>query len=137
MSLHLEIVTPEKKIFSDTVGNVYLPGSDGEMGVLEGHAALVSALEPGELSYEKDGKIEHLAVGSGFAEITQGRVNILTDMALGEKEIDESATEEAMKRAEEQLAGMSHDHDAEEMAHLQASIAKATAQLRLKRRTRH
>ena len=137
MSLHLEIVTPEKKIFSDTVGNVYLPGSDGEMGVLEGHAALVSALEPGELSYEKDGKIEHLAVGSGFAEITQGRVKILTDMALGEKEIDESATEEAMKRAEEQLAGMSHDHDAEEMAHLQASIAKATAQLRLKRRTRH
>lgn len=137
MSLHLEIVTPEKKIFSDTVGNVYLPGSDGEMGVLEGHAALVSALEPGELSYLKDGKIEHLAVGSGFAEITQGRVNILTDMALGEKEIDESATEEAMKRAEKQLAGMSHDHDAEEMAHLQAAIAKATAQLRLKRRTRH
>lgn len=137
MSLHLEIVTPEKKIFSDVVGNVYLPGANGEMGVLEGHAALVTALEPGELSYEKDGKVEHLAVGSGFAEVTQERVNILTDMALGEEDIDESATEAAMKRAEEQLAGMSHDHDAEEMAHLQAAIAKATAQLNLKRRKRH
>ena len=137
MSLHLEIVTPEKKIFSDTVGNVYLPGANGEMGILEGHAALVSALEPGELSYEKDGKTFLLAVGSGFAEITQERVSILTDMALGEEEIDENSAEAAMKRAEEQLAGMSHDHDAEEMAHLQASIAKATAQLNLKRRTRH
>ncbi|MBK1827913.1 F0F1 ATP synthase subunit epsilon [Haloferula rosea] len=137
MSLHLEIVTPEKKIFSDTVGNVYLPGANGEMGILEGHAALVSALEPGELSYEKDGSTFLLAVGSGFAEITQERVSILTDMALGEEEIDEHSAEAAMKRAEEQLAGMSHDHDAEEMAHLQASIAKATAQLNLKRRTRH
>lgn len=137
MALHLEIVTPEKKIFSDTVGNVYLPGANGEMGVLEGHAALVTALEPGELSYEKDGKIEFLAVGSGFAEVTQERVNILTDMALGEEEIDENSTEEAMKRAEEQLSSMSHDHDAEEMAHLQAAIAKATAQLNLKRRNRH
>jgi len=137
MSLHLAIVTPEKEIFSDTVGNVYLPGADGEMGVLGGHAALVSAIEPGELSYEKDGKKFFLAVGSGFAEITQERVNILTDMALGEEEIDEHSTEEAMKRAAEQLAGMSHDHDAEEMAHLQAAIAKATAQLKLKRRTRH
>jgi F-type H+-transporting ATPase subunit epsilon len=137
MSLHLEIVTPEKKIFSDVVGNVYLPGSDGEMGVLEGHAALVSAIEPGELCYEKDGRKYFLAVGSGFAEITQERVNILTDMAMGEEEIDENLVEEAMKRAEEKLAGISHDHDAEEVAHLQAVIAKATAQLRLKRSTRH
>ena len=137
MSLHLEIVTPEKKIFSDVVGNVFLPGSDGEMGILGGHAALVSAIDPGELGYEKDGKKHFLAVGSGFAEITQERVNILTDMALGEAEIDESHVEEAMKRAEDQLAGLSHDHDAEEVAHLQASIAKATAQLRLKRSTRH
>ena len=49
MALHLQIVTPEKKIFSDTVGNVYLPGADGELGILDGHAALVTALKPGEL----------------------------------------------------------------------------------------
>ncbi len=123
MSLHLEIVTPEKKIFSDTVGNVYLPGANGEMGVLEGHAALVTAIEPGELRYEKSGQIVTLAVGNGFAEVSQQRVNVLTDMALGEDEIDEAKAEAAMRRAEEQLKGISHDQDAEEMAHLQGIIA--------------
>ena len=125
MSLHLSIVTPEKKIFSDTVGNVYMPGADGEMGVLDGHAALVTSLAPGELRYEKDGQIVTLAVGSGFAEVTQEKVNILTDMALGEDQIDEAKVEEAMQRAEEQLKGISHSDDAEEVAHLQAIIAKS------------
>jgi F-type H+-transporting ATPase subunit epsilon len=136
MSLHLEIVTPEKTIFSDTVGNVYLPGADGELGIFELHTALVTALHPGELRYEKDGKIETLAVGGGFAEVTQQRVNVLTDMALGEEEIDEAKAEEAMQRAEEQLKSLSHDHDAEEVAHLQAMISKQMAQLKIKRRHR-
>jgi F-type H+-transporting ATPase subunit epsilon len=136
MALHLEIVTPEKKIFSDTVGNVYLPGADGELGVLDGHAALVTALKPGELRYDQNGKTTILAVGSGFAEVTEHKVNVLTDMAMGEDQIDESKVEEAMKRAEEQLKSLGHDHDAEEVAHLQAMIAKSMAQLRLKRRPR-
>ncbi|RYD79303.1 MAG: ATP synthase F1 subunit epsilon [Verrucomicrobiaceae bacterium] len=134
MALHLEIVTPEKKIFSDTVGNVYLPGADGELGILDGHAALVTALQPGELRYDKDGKTVVLAIGTGFAEVTEHKVNVLTDMALGEEQVDESKVEAAMKRAEEQLKGIGHDHDAEEVAHLQAVIAKSMAQLRLKRR---
>ena len=134
MALHLEIVTPEKKIFSDTVGNVYLPGADGELGILDGHAALVTALQPGELRYDKDGKTVVLAIGTGFAEVTEHKVNVLTDMALGEEQVDESKVEAAMKRAEEQLRDIGHDHDAEEVAHLQATIAKSMAQLRLKRR---
>jgi F-type H+-transporting ATPase subunit epsilon len=134
MALHLQIVTPERKIFSDTVGNVYLPGADGELGILDGHAALVTALQPGELRFEKDGKTQVLAVGTGFAEVTEHKVNVLTDMAMGEEQIDEAKAEEAIKRAEEQLKGIAHDHDAEEVAHLQAMIAKSMAQLRLKRR---
>lgn len=134
MALHLEIVTPEKKIFSDTVGNVYLPGADGELGILDGHASLVTALQPGELRYDKDGKTQILAIGTGFAEVTEHKVNVLTDMALGEEQVDESKVEAAMRRAEEQLKNIGHDHDAEEVAHLQAVIAKSMAQLRLKRR---
>ena len=137
MALHLEIVTPEKKIFSDTVGNVYLPGADGELGILDGHAALVTALQPGELRYEKGGQTVSLAIGTGFAEVTEHRVNVLTDLAADADQIDEAKVEAAMKRAEEQLAGISHDHDAEEVAHLQAIIAKSMAQLRLKRRPHH
>jgi len=137
MALHLEIVTPEKKIFSDTVGNVYLPGADGELGILDGHAALVTALKPGELRYEKNGQTVLMAIGTGFAEVTEHRVNVLTDLAAEAEQIDESKVEEAMKRAEQRLAGMSHDHDAEEVAHLQAVIAKSMAQLHLKRRHRN
>ncbi|WAC20275.1 ATP synthase F1 subunit epsilon [Luteolibacter sp. SL250] len=137
MSLHLEIVTPEKKIFSDSVDNVYLPGADGEMGILPQHAGLVTALKAGELRYQKGGVTSTLAIGSGFAEVDQKKVIVLTDSALGEDEIDEAATEAAMKRAEEQLAGVEHSLDAEEIAHLQNVIAQAAAALHFKRKHRN
>ena len=58
MPFQLDIVTPEKTIFSDSVDDVYLPGSEGEMGILAMHSALVAPLQPGELRYLKDGKVE-------------------------------------------------------------------------------
>lgn len=130
--LQLEIVTPEKKIFSGNVTDVYLPGSEGEMGVLEMHAALVTSLVPGVLRYHVDGEEVALAIGTGFAEVTQQRVLILTDMAAGEAEIDEASAEEAIKRAEAQLKGLDHSRDLEEVALLEAALAKSFAQLRLK-----
>ena len=133
MSLKLEIVTPEKKIFSDTVTDVYLPGAGGEMGVLELHAALVTALQPGELRYQKDGETHELAIGTGFAEVTQEKVSVLTDSAFGDAEIDEAAEEAAMKRTEEKLVKLS-TNDAEEAARLQEIIATTEARLRLKRK---
>lgn len=132
MSFQLDIVTPEKTIFSDTVEDVYLPGSEGEMGVLDMHAALVSPLSPGELRYKKDGKIEELAVGEGFVEVSDDKVSVLIDLAIGEDAIDEAQVEEAMKRAQEALADENVDHD--EMAALQAAIAKSEAMLKLKRK---
>lgn len=137
MPLQLDIVTPEKKIFSDTVDNVYLPGADGEMGILPQHAGLVTALKPGELRYLHNGKIEKMAIGSGFAEVTQSKVIVLTDMALGEAEIDELSAEEAIKRAQEKLKGVEHSMDAEEVAYLQGVIAKSSAALHFKRTFRH
>ena len=132
MSFQLDIVTPEKTIFSDTVDDVYLPGSEGEMGVLDMHAAWVAPLPPGELHYKKDGKIEELAVGEGFVEVSDDKVSVLIDLAIGEDAIDEAKVEEAMKRAQEALAGENVDHD--EMAALQAAIAKSEAMLKLKRK---
>ena len=134
MALHLEIVTPEQTIFSDTVDNVYLPGADGEMGILPSHAGLVTALQPGELRYLREGQINTLAIGSGFAEIGKDKAVVLTDMALGEAEIDEQATEDAIKRAEEKLQTVDHSMGAEEVAFLQGVIAKQSAALRFKRK---
>ena len=133
MSLHLEIVTPEEKIFSGDVENVYFPGTDGEMGVLEMHVALVTGMVPGELRYLQDGKTEELAVGEGFVEVTGHNVIVLTDLAVGDSQIDENAVEAAMKRAEESLHKIG-ETDTEQAALLQATIAKSMAQLNLKRK---
>ncbi len=132
MQLQLDIVTPEKKIFSDAVENVYLPGADGELGVLPMHAGLVTSLKPGELRYLHQGSQVTLAIGSGLAEITQTRVVVLTDMALGEDEIDVNRAEEAIRRAEDKLKSIEHSVDSEEVAYLQGIIAKSTAALHLK-----
>ena len=132
----LEIVTPERKVFSGEVENVYLPGSEGELGALPGHAPLVTGVSPGELRYTVDGKLEELAVGSGFAEVTQEKITILADLAVTDSEIDEKKVEEAMKRAEESLAKIDSSDNAEEVAAIQASISKSMAQLNLKRKRR-
>ncbi|MDE0859027.1 MAG: ATP synthase F1 subunit epsilon [Akkermansiaceae bacterium] len=134
MSFQLDIVTPEKTIFSDTVDDVYLPGSEGEMGILTMHAALVAPLQPGSLRYLKDGKIEELAVGEGFVEVANDKVAVLIDLAIGEDAIDENQVEEAMKRANDALEGMDVDHG--EFEALQAVLAKSEAMLRLKRKGR-
>jgi F-type H+-transporting ATPase subunit epsilon len=134
MPLVLDIVTPEKKIFSGPVDNIYLPGVDGEMGILPSHAGLVTALKPGELRYLHEGKVEMLAIGSGFAEVTGTKVIVLTDSALGEAEIDEEHVEAAIQRANEKLASIDHNLDAEEVAYLQGIIARSTAALLFKRK---
>jgi len=134
MPLVLDIVTPEKKIFSGPVDNIYLPGVDGEMGILPSHAGLVTALKPGELRYLHEGKVEMLAIGSGFAEVTGTKVIVLTDSALGEAEIDEELVEAAIQRANEKLASIDHNLDTEEVAYLQGIIARSTAALLFKRK---
>lgn len=134
MAIHLEIVTPEKKVFSDTVDNVYLPGADGEVGILAAHAAMVTSLQAGILTFAKKSGQTSLAIGPGFAEISNNTVKVLTDSAFANDQIDEAIVEEAMRRAEEQLSSMDHSADAEEVAHLQGIIAKSLAQIKLKRR---
>lgn len=132
MPLLLEIVTPEAKSFSGEVEGVVVPAVDGELGILPGHVGLMTQIEPGELRVMQAGQEIHLAVGGGFVEVVEDRVSVLTDMAVREDEIDESAAEEAMKRAEatmrdKKLSG-------EEHATVQAALQKSLAQLRVKRR---
>lgn len=137
MPFHLDIVTPEKKVFSDAVDNVYLPGADGEIGVLPMHAGLMTALKPGELRYLHNGQVVTLAIGSGFAEITQSKVVVLTDMALGEAEIDELSAEEAIQRAQEKLQNIDHGMDVEDVAYLHGIISRSTAAIQFKRKHHH
>lgn len=136
MALTLDIVTPERKFFSGEVENVYLPGTEGELGILPGHVPLVTGVNPGELRYSVKGQVEELAIGAGFVEVTQEKVVVLTDLAVTDAEIDEKKVEEAMRRAEEQLTKIDHSENSEEVAALQGAIAKSMAQLKLKRKRR-
>jgi F-type H+-transporting ATPase subunit epsilon len=132
--LKLEIVTPEAKAYSDDVDMVVIPGVEGELGVLPMHVPLMTQLLPGPLRILKDGKQSELVIGGGFAEVTQTNVSILTDMAIEEQAIDEAAAEEAIKRAEAALKDKSLQ--GEDLAEVEAALARSLAQLRAKRRRR-
>ena len=132
--LLLEIVTPEAKAFSGEVEMVVLPGVEGELGILPMHVPLMTRLLPGEVRILQDGKQTELVLGTGFVEVTQTHVSILTDMAMADTEIDEAAAEEAVKRAEARI----HEKDlsSEEIAEIESAIARSLAQLKFKRRRR-
>ncbi|MFN7140780.1 MAG: F0F1 ATP synthase subunit epsilon [Limisphaerales bacterium] len=132
-TLKLEIVTPEAKTYSEDVEMVTLPGVEGEMGIFPMHVPLMTQIVPGEIIVRKGGQEHLLAVGEGFVEITQGRVAILTDMAIRAENIDEAKAEEARKRAEARLAEKLDD---EETAMVSAALAQSLAQLKVKRRQR-
>lgn len=130
-TLKLEIVTPEAKIFSEDVEMVTLTGIDGEMGIYPTHMPLMTQLVAGEIIARKDGQNIFLAVGDGFVQVTGERVAVLTDMAIRAENIDEAKATEALQRAEVRLAEKLSD---EEAATVQASIAHATAQIKVKQR---
>jgi F-type H+-transporting ATPase subunit epsilon len=130
--VRLEIVTPESKSFSDDVDSVVIPGVEGEIGVLPLHAPLMTLLQPGELRVMKNGEETRLAVGEGFVEITQEKIAVLTDMAVKESDIDESAAEEAIRRAEEAMRGERMSD--EEQATTKAALMRSLALVKVKRR---
>jgi F-type H+-transporting ATPase subunit epsilon len=130
-TIKLEIVTPEAKIFSDDVDMVTLTGSDGQMGILPQHMPLMTQLVAGEIIAQKGKDTIFLAVGDGFVQVTGDRVAILTDMAIEADNIDEAKAEEARRLAEARLSQNITD---EEAAHIQAALAHATTQLKVKQR---
>ena len=133
--LRLEIVTPEAKTYSDDVDSVVIPGIDGELGVLPLHTPLMTQLEPGELRVLKGGHELRLAVGEGFVEITSEKVAVLTDMAVKESDIDESAADEAIRRAEQAMSGEKLSN--EEYAANNAALLRSLALIKVKRRRHH
>src|SRR5688572_12905675 len=96
MPLTLEIVTPEARVYSDTIDSVVVPTVEGEIGILPGHIPLLTQVEHGELRVTKNGRTEWLAVGGGFAQVEGDRVSVLAEHAIGEEKIDESAVEAAL-----------------------------------------
>src|SRR6202047_2228744 len=112
-SIELIIVTPERQLLRETVVEVTMPGADGCLGILPGHAPLITELGIGELTYRAKNASEtgHLAIISGFAEVLSDRVTVLAETAERPEEIDVARAEEAKKRAEQRLASAASDPD--------------------------
>jgi F-type H+-transporting ATPase subunit epsilon len=104
-SLQLVVVTPVRQLLSESVTEVQLPGADGYLGVLPGHAPLITELGIGELTYRTaGGQTGLLAVIRGFAEVLPDRVSVLAETAERAEEIDITRAKEALKRAQELIA---------------------------------
>jgi F-type H+-transporting ATPase subunit epsilon len=132
-TIRLEIVTPESTVYSEDVDMVTLPGVEGEMGILPHHLRLVTQVVPGEMIVRKDAHDRFLAVGEGLVEVTGQRVSIVTNMAIAVENIDEAKAEEARQRA---AARLREKISSEEVASVNASLARSLAQLQVKRRRR-
>jgi F-type H+-transporting ATPase subunit epsilon len=132
-TLKLDIVTPQGIVMSEAVEMVTIPAIEGEMGVYPQHMRVITQLVPGELIVTTGGEQQSLAVGEGLVDVGSDRVSIVTDMAIRAERIDEAQVEEARARAAARLSEKISD---EEVASVNASLARSLAQLQVKRRRR-
>ena len=127
--LQLEVVTPERKVLSEPVNSVTVPGRNGEMQILPGHAALISELKTGVLSYSADGATHELHVSGGFVEISNDRVSVLAEIAERPEEIDAARARLARDHTEKQLSAWSGTEEDFEKARVKLERSMVRLQL--------
>ncbi len=135
MPIHLEVITPERRVYEDDVDMVIAPGSEGYLGILPRHAPLLTALGPGEFRVKKAGIEEVLAVFGGFMDVRADRVVVLTEAAEPAEEIDAQRAQQARERAQEQLAQAGILSAADE-ARARAALQRALVRIRVSERRR-
>jgi F-type H+-transporting ATPase subunit epsilon len=101
--LQLEVVTPERRVLSEAVDSVTVPGLGGELGLLPGHTPLISQLQTGILSYIVGGKTSQLHVSGGFIEIKDDHVSVLAEIAERPEEIDATRARQEREQLEKEL----------------------------------
>jgi F-type H+-transporting ATPase subunit epsilon len=127
--LQLEVVTPERRVLSEPVNSVTVPGRGGEMGILPGHAPLISELRTGVLSYNEAGTTFQLHVSGGFVEVNDDRVSVLAEIAERPEEIDAARARLARERTEKQLSSWSGTEEDFEKA--RAKLERSMVRLQL------
>jgi len=124
----VEIVTPEKIVFSEDVESLIVPAERGYLGVLAGHAPLLASLQPGEVTLRGDRGELHFATGGGFMEVTPQKASLLTESAEEVGSIDVGRAEESVKRAQERLTSHDKTLDADRA---RASLGRARNRLKI------
>ena len=130
MAMHFKIITPLRTALETEVLGILLPGTEGEMEILPGHADLISSVANGELIYRPTaGERKSLFVGGGFLQVESDRILLVTDTALESGEINTDSVEEAIARAKETIKNSASVMSREEITYLEAVLAKQMAML--------
>jgi F-type H+-transporting ATPase subunit epsilon len=130
-ALHFEFVSPESVLFSGEVDQVDLPGTEGDMGILPGHAPLVTTLRPGIVTIFRDDRQEPIVVIGGFAEVSPAGLTVLADKAVARADFDMALLASEIKDAEEDIADSKDEAERDKLArHLEQlkSLQAALAQ---------
>lgn len=133
MPLQLEIVSPERRAYTDEVDEVIVPGIDGQLGILPHHTRLITALGTGELRIKKGGTEQSLLISGGFVEVRPDKVIVMADLAEHSDEIDEAKAVEARRRAEAELES---SRDPVDIARVRAALQTALMRERIATRRR-
>ena len=133
MPLQLEIVSPERRAFTDEVDMVIVPGIDGQLGILPHHTRLITALGVGELRIKKGGTEQSMLISGGFVEVRPDKVVVMADLAEHSEEIDVARATEARKAAEAELE---QSNDPADIARVRAALQTALMRERIATRRR-
>lgn len=136
MTVHVDVVSAEEEIFSGLAEIVSLPGESGDLGILPGHAPLLTRIRPGTVRIKVPNKTEEevIFVAGGMLEVQPNLVTVMADTAIRGKDLDEAKAMDAKKRAEELMAGRQQEVN---YAAAQAELAEAIAQLAAIDKFRH
>jgi F-type H+-transporting ATPase subunit epsilon len=129
VSLRLSIVTPAREVVNADVDSVVAPGTEGEFGVLPGHAPLLAALKPGVVRWSTGSANAAVAIGGGFAEVTQERVTVLASAAEKPEQIDPAEAESRRAQAAAQLDAAGYAAPEEQLAQLREALEFAQARV--------
>ena len=127
--IQLEVVTPERRVLAESVNSVTVPGRNGDMQILPGHAALISELQTGVLAYNQDGTAQQLHVSGGFIEVNNDKVSVLAEIAERPEEIDAARARLAREHTEKQLSSWSGSEEDFEKA--RAKLERSMVRLQL------
>jgi F-type H+-transporting ATPase subunit epsilon len=127
-TMHVEVVTAERELYNGEADELIAPGTEGMLGILPRHAALLTTLKPGALRIKLNGAEQPLFVSGGFLEVSNNQATVLADTAEHAEEIDQARAEEARRRAQDRLAQTTSNT---ERAELQAALQRAIERLRV------
>jgi F-type H+-transporting ATPase subunit epsilon len=128
MTLRLEVVSPDGRVFTDDVDSVVVPGIEGELGILPHHTPLVTALGTGELRIRRSGTVQFMLISGGFVEVRPEKVVVMAFVAEHSDEIDAATAAEARRAAEADLEAV---HDPVDLARVRAALQTALMRERI------